>query len=50
MPRLTKLAKLESQIDEVCAASERIALRLSATVLFYVGLFTLVWILAKHLL
>jgi hypothetical protein len=46
MARLTKLAKLESQIDEACATSERIALRLAVTALFFVGL----WTLAKHLL
>jgi hypothetical protein len=46
MGRLTKLARLENQIDEVCAASERIAVRLAVTGLFFVGL----WTLAKHLL
>jgi hypothetical protein len=42
----SKLAKFENQIVEVCAASERIALRVIVTALFFVGL----WTVAKLLL
>jgi hypothetical protein len=46
MTRLPKLAKLESQIIEFCSASERIAVRVTITALFFVGL----WTVLKHLL
>ena len=49
MTRPSKRAKLERQIYEVCDASERIALRVAVTALYYVGLATVLWLLVKHL-
>ena len=46
MARLTRLAKVERNVEAFCAVSERIAVRLFLTWLVLVGL----WTLAKHLL
>jgi hypothetical protein len=46
MPKITKLARFEKQIDDLCSTSERIAVRLFLFGLVIVGL----WTLARHLL